>query len=107
MAHWLTGTHRKRGIEQQHPLLSPVRQVAVGRNRNADVFMQFLKYIHERGWGRNAFLYREAEPHRLSWPVIRVLSEDHHFYIGDRRLFKGVKDQRAGGVDRFSLGFFG
>ena len=75
------GPHGEYGVEQQHPLLCPIHQAAVGRGQNAQIIPQLLVDVHQRRRDRLPLLHRKAEPLGLSRPVIGVLPQYDHLYL--------------------------
>ena len=71
----LYGEHR---VEQKHTLLCPRAQIAVWRNRNAEVGLQLLIDILQRRRQFYPRLYRKSKPVCLSRLMIGILPENHH-----------------------------
>lgn len=64
------------GVEQQHPLGCPTRQIAVGRERGPGVGAHLLEDVDQRGGHPHARIDREAQAVCLSRAVIGILPED-------------------------------
>ena len=93
MASGLMGTHREGGIEQQHALLGPPRQVAVGGHRRSDIRGYLLEDIDERGGHHDTAGHGETESHGLPLLVIRVLPDDDHLDLVEGTQVEGIEDE--------------
>lgn len=80
MRHRLPCTDCECGIEEEYTLFCPTCQISIFWCRNAEVSLNFLKYIHQRWWVSHSFHDREREAMGLSWSMIGVLSEYNNFY---------------------------
>ena len=96
----LPAAHGQHRVEEQHALLRPRSQVAVVRNRRADVVPQFFENILQRRRCRHPRLHREAEAVRLPRPVIRVLPEDDDLHCLVRRRMQRIENIVRSRVDR-------
>ncbi|MNM89882.1 hypothetical protein D3C81_1021240 [compost metagenome] len=76
------GQHR---VEQQHALLRPGNQIPVVRTRNAQVGFDLFIDVEQRWRHRHARRHRETQAMRLALAVIRVLAQDHHLHLLERR----------------------
>ena len=94
----LMGTDSKCGVQEQHPLLGPTRQVTRGRNGCTQVIGNLLENILERWREWHTILHRKAQSVRLSWFMIRVLSQNDHLYPIKRSLVKGIEDESTGWI---------
>jgi len=99
----LMGTNRERSIEQQHALLSPTGEIARCGDRRTKVGLYLFKDILQRGRKLDTVLNREAQSVCLSWLVIGVLADNHHFHLVERTKVKGIEYQFAWGIARGSL----
>ena len=102
----LGSPYGKDGIDQEHPLSGPGKQVAALSCRYAKVGFYFLEDIHQRRGWLHAIGNAEAQPVRLPAAVVRILPEDDHFHIGQWSGVEGVEDESAGrvnGLPRFAL----
>ena len=68
-------------IQHQYTLLSPFGQASVIRDRTSKIIMEFFINIHKRRWNIYPLLYRKAKTMRLSYIMIRILSQNNRFYI--------------------------
>ena len=94
----LTGTDRQSGVQKQHTLLRPTRQVAAYRNRFAQVIAYLLENITERGRKRHAVVYRKAQAVRLTRLVIRILSYYDNLDLIEWTQIKGIEYQIESGA---------
>ena len=83
---------REGGIEEQHTLLRPMREVARRGDRFAQITLQLLVYIHQRRWRRYAILHRETQTMCLIDIMIRILTNNHHAHLVKRTQIKRTKD---------------
>ena len=95
----LSGTHRQRGVEQQHPFPRPLLEVARTRHGHAEVVVQLLEDVLQAGREGHAIGHREREAVGLSRTVVRVLAQDDHLHLVERREVESVKDQRTRGIN--------
>ncbi len=95
----LSGTHRQRGVEQQHPFPRPFLEVARTRHGHAEVVMQLLEDILQAGREGHAIGHRERKAMSLSRAVVRVLAQDNYFHLVEWREIEGIEDQRARRID--------
>ena len=70
----LSGTHRQRGVEQEHPFPRPLFEVARARHGHTEVVVQLLEDVLQAGWKGHTIGHREREAMRLSWAVIGILT---------------------------------
>ena len=80
-------------------MVGPPDKVAAGGHGAAEVVLDFLENIYERGGIGYAVLYGEAKSVRLAGFVVGVLAEDDHFYPVEGAMFEGVEDVGAGRVN--------
>ncbi len=74
----LVGAYSEDRIQHQYALLSPFHQIAVVGDPTAQVIVEFLINIHQRGGRLYLWLYRKAEAMRLPGIVVRILPQDQH-----------------------------
>ncbi|MNM73795.1 hypothetical protein D3C81_855360 [compost metagenome] len=89
-------------VQQQHALLGPTLQVAVVGNRDVQVALQLFVDVDQRRRRGDARLYRKAQAVGLARAVIRVLAEDHHLDLLQRRRIERIENQWAGRIDLFA-----
>ena len=94
----LMSTHRQSGIKQQHALLCPTPETAIGRYRPAQISLYLLEDINKRGRRHHPFLHREAQSFSLSRLMIRVLSYYHHLHLVERTEVEGIENLVSGRV---------
>ena len=71
----LMGTHGECGVEQEDTLVGPADEIAAGeRNVGAEVAIDFLNDIDQRGRDGNAGRHGETETGRLTGLMIGVLT---------------------------------
>ena len=110
--------HRQHGVQQQHALLGPERQVGAGRAGRTKLRFQFLTDVFQAGRGLAAVGHREGQPHGLAGFVVGVLPQDHDprpfggaSPESGKNLFRRRVNGRAGGgfghkfVQRRKIGF--
>ena len=95
----LSGAHRQRGVEQQHPFPRPLLEVARTRHGHAEVIVQLFEDVLKAWWERHAIGHRKREAVSLSWAMVRVLTQDDHLHLVERREVEGIKDQRSRRID--------
>ena len=84
--------HGECRIQKEHALLCPFRQIPAARDGTADVGVQFLEDIDERGRRLRSFAHGKAQSVRLSLVVIGVLSEQHDFHFIKRRQLETIEN---------------
>ena len=98
----MTGCHMstngQRSIQEQDALFCPSGQIARLWNRFAKVCLNLLKNIAQRRRKWHAIVDRKAQAMRLLRLVIRVLSDEHHLYFGQRTEIKSIEDECARGI---------
>lgn len=99
----LMSANGKRCIQQQHALLGPTGEIARCGDRCTKVGLNLLEDILQRGRKLDTVLNRETQSVCLSWLVIGVLTDNHHFHLVERTQVKGIKYQFAWGIARSSL----
>ena len=92
------GTHGERGVEQQHALPGPAREVAVRWNWRSQIVVYLLEYVDERWWHQHTVGHRETQSHGLSGFMVGVLSEDDHFHLVERAQAEGIEDTLSGRI---------
>ena len=100
------GAHSERCVQKQDSLLGPAFKVAVRRRVDAEIVMNFLENVDERGRGIDSVGYGETETVCLAWVVVRVLAEDDHFHLVYGAKIKRCENLGAGRVDDVVLRFF-
>ena len=83
--------HGERGVEQQHSLLGPARQIACRGDWCAQVELYLLENVLQGGRERHSVAYGEAEPVGLARLVVRVLADDYHLHVVERTEVEGVE----------------
>ena len=89
----LMGSYRQRSIQQQHALLCPTGQIARGGNRCTKIGLNLLEDILQRGRELDTILHGETQSVRLSWLMIRILSDNHHLHLIKRTQVEGIENQ--------------
>ena len=84
---------RQRGIQKQHPLFSPARQIAGSGDGCPKVGLYLLEDVLQGRGKLDAVLHREAQPVGLTRFVIRILSDDHHLHLVERTQVEGIEYQ--------------
>ena len=95
MAVGLMGPDGQRGVEQQYTLFSPARQVAREWYGRAEVLLNFLEDVLQRGRKLDAVLHREAESVSLTRLMVGILSDDDHLDLVEGTKVEGVEDERT------------
>jgi hypothetical protein len=103
----LAGLDRQRIVEQEHALLRPVDEMAMGGPGQAEVGAQFLENVDEAGRHLDAALNRKREAVGLSGAMIGVLPEDHDLDLRQRGQFERGQALAARGIDGLARGFLG
>ena len=93
-------------IGKQDSLLGPAFKVAVRRRVDAEIVMNFLENVDERGRGIDSVGYGETETVCLAWVVVRVLAEDDHLHLVDGAKVECCKNLGAWRVDDVVIRFF-
>ena len=96
----LVRAHRQRGVEQQHALPRPPREVARRRHRRAQVELYLLEYVDERRREGHAVVHREAQPVGLAGLMVWVLADDDHLHAVEGAQVEGVEYELPGRVAR-------
>ncbi|MNE72687.1 hypothetical protein D3C80_1686480 [compost metagenome] len=88
----LSGSHGQYRIEKQHSLMCPAFQIAMRWTRKTR-YRTFQLFIHvqQRRWGGNARTNRESQTMRLSWTVVRILTQYHDFDVIQLGVTKSVE----------------
>ena len=100
MGSGLTGTDSQGGVQKQHALLRPARQVTVCGNGLAQIIAYLLEYVSQRRRERDTFIDREAQSVCLAWFMVGVLPYYDHLDLVKRAKVKGVEYQTSGRIDR-------
>jgi len=90
MWHRLSSADSERCVQEENALLSPTGEITIFWTWDAEISLDFLKYIHE--WWRisDSLLHRKRETVCLPRTMIRILPEYDDFY-----LLKGCFIQRC------------
>ena len=99
--------HRQHRVEQQYALICPALQRAMGRYRLAQIALDFLEDILQRGGRPHTRRHRETQAMGLPRPVVGVLADDHHLDPAQRRAVQRVEDQRPRRIDLLASGLLG
>ena len=87
-----TGTDSQYRVQQQHALFRPMLQIAVLRNLKAlNIHRQLFINIDQRRRHRNFRLHGKRQTMSLTRAVIRVLPQNHYFYISEFSRPKGIE----------------
>ena len=98
--------HGERGVEQEHALLRPARQLpALARHVHAQVARYLLEDVLQGGREPYALAHRERQPVRLAGIDVGVLAHDDHFDVRERNVFERREYERARRVDGVVLVF--
>ena len=97
MTRWLPVFYRQAGIEQQHASLGPHLQRTIVRNGLIQVTLQLLEDVAQGGRDLHARRHRERQTLRLVGPVVRVLTQNDHFDLRQRRELQ--RPQRMCGIN--------
>ena len=84
--------NRQHGVQHQHALLRPTRQIAVRRNLAAGIVSEFTIDILQRRRQRHVSLHREAKPVSLPRAVVGILPQQEHLDLVRRRRLQGGED---------------
>src|SRR5688500_10538610 len=95
----LAALDRQHRVQQQYALVCPGQQAAVVGPRQAEVALDLLEDVLERGRYRHARQDREAQPVRLARPMVGILAEDHDLDLLERRGVQRGEDVRSRGID--------
>ena len=99
----LMSANGKRCIKQQYALLGPTGKIARCGDRRTKVGLNLLEDILQRGRKLDTVLNRETQSVGLSWLMIGVLTDNHHFHLVERTQVKGIEYQFAWGIARVLL----
>ncbi len=75
-------------------------------NGQPEIAAQLLENIHQRWRRLDAGATEKQSPCACPGTVIRVLAEDHHFYIIEVGKVKRIEDLPAGRIDGLAQHFF-
>lgn len=93
----LPGLRGQSRIEQQHPLLGPIRKVRWTVQGKAQVLTSFLEHVSQRRRPRQQrILNAECQPVGLTRAMVRVLTENH-----DLNLLRCRQVQRPPDIRKF------
>ena len=95
----LSSTHRKRGVQEQYPFPRPFLKIARPRHRHTQVVLQLLENVLQTRWERHTIRHRKRQTMRLTWTMIWVLAQNHHFHLVERREVESVENQRSGRIN--------
>lgn len=105
----LMSAHRQTGIQQEHALFGPAREIAMlGRgSKGGNVSGELLVDVEETGWeGTHGGWHRKAQPHGLSIIVVGILTDDDHFDLRKGTQLSPPVDSGCGGKYLDALGPF-
>eukprot|EP00982_Pelagococcus_subviridis_P002747 21121-Pelagococcus_subviridis.AAC.16 len=85
----LVRANRQRRVEHQHALRRPLVQVPVRRFLAPQVVPELFVNITQARRNLDPLRYGEAQPHRLTVVVVRVLPEDDHLHVRRRARVEG------------------
>ena len=94
----LMGAHGEGGVEQQHALPGPSREVARLWHRRAEVIANLLEYVLQRRRKRHTIVHGEAQPVGLPRLMLGVLPYYHHLNLVERTEIEGVEDEPSGRI---------
>ena len=98
---------RQDAVQQQHALLRPMLQKAIGRTAYAEIAFEFLVNIR-KAWRRpDARRHAEAQPMGLARAVIGVLPQNDDPHPIERGQFKRTKPCRSFWIYRFASRLLG
>ena len=95
----IVGLHGERGVEEQHALVGPTGEVAVGRQGLAEVGLNLLEDVDQRGRHRHTRSHREAHAVGLPRLVVGVLTDDDHLDLMEGTMVEGVENLPRRGID--------
>ena len=98
MTECLMLTNRQASVQEENALLCPSCQVAALRDRRSRLGLYLLKNVLERRREGYAVVDAEAKSVCLPRTVIRVLAEDDHAHLVERRRVEGIEDEPAGRI---------
>ena len=75
------GTHGQHRVKHHDALLRPFDQISVVRYVTAQIVVQLLVDVHQGRWDLHIRLHGEAQTVGLTYVVVRVLSQNYHFYL--------------------------
>ena len=81
----LVGANSERGVQEQHPLTGPGREISMKRPRDAHIGVELFEHVDQRRRRRRGRAHREAQPVGLAGSVVRILAQDHDLHFGERR----------------------
>ena len=58
----------------------------------AKIIVKLLIDIDKGRWNLHPRTYGKAKPMCLPFPMVRILPQNHHFYVTKRRQVKGIKN---------------
>ena len=102
----LMRAHGEDGVEHEHALPGPGAQIAVVRAGVAVFVVELAKDVHQRRRWFDAPAHRKAETVRLTFAVIGILTQEHHFDLIKGRRPKSIKDFAAFGIHGVQFFFF-
>ncbi len=102
---WLSCSHGQDRIEKQYSLLGPRFQISTLRNFSSYIVADLFVNIYERWRRLHSIWHRKTQPMRLSFTMIRVLSQNHDLHLIERRQFKRIEDLPSCWIDHLPLCF--
>ena len=91
--------HGQHGVQQQHTLPRPRRQVGVGSTTGAELTLQLLKDVAQTRRSLAAVRHREGKPHGLPRLMVGVLPQNDRPHRCSRAGAERRKDILRCGVD--------
>lgn len=92
------GTNSKSGIEQQHTLIGPAREVAVSGRRGSEVVLYLLEDINKRRRHGGRRTDREAHAVGLPWLMVGILPDDNDFHLVKGTMVEGIENESCWGI---------
>ena len=83
---------RQNRIEHHDALLRPLDQITVVRDVTPEIIMKLLVDIYKGRGDLNSRLHGKREPVSLSRLMIRILPENNHLHLVQRRKMKGIEN---------------
>ena len=96
----LSATHGEGGVQQQHALCRPAREVARGGRHSAQLLLDLGVDIAERWRQLHTLGDGEGEAHSLSGLMVWVLSQDDHLHTVEGCGVEGIENLGARGIAR-------
>lgn len=81
--------HGQGGVEQEHPLLGPAQEIAIGGRRAAQITVQLYEDIAQGGRHPDAGLDGKGQAMGLTGAMVGVLAQDNHAHGFIRGFMQG------------------